>query len=111
MRTLDDVFRPGGVSEAGAAVRALHAAVASEEGATHAQCKAVRLVGAEEVGLLDLGDGQPAFGRVVVEPASHVVEVHHPGVLAMLGELVDLLKPLHLAVAKEGVAANEEFGQ
>jgi hypothetical protein len=29
----------------------------------------------------------------------------------VLGELVDLLKPLHLAVAKEGVAADEEFWQ
>jgi hypothetical protein len=97
--------------EAGAAFRTLHPAIASEEVATHAKRKAVSLVGAEEVSFLQLHHVDR--GRVavlVVQLALDLVYVGHPGVLAVLGHAVDLLQPLHLAVAQQGVLRKVKFG-
>ena len=102
--TLDDVGAPGGVVEAGAALRTLHAAVAGKEVTAHAQCEAVRLVGAQEVSLfelLHLDRGRVAV--LVVQLALNLVGICNPGVLPVLGHLVDLLEPLHLAVAHQRV--------
>ena len=71
----------------------------------------MRLVRTQKVSLLNLGDGQLQFCRPVVELAPHAVEVHDPGVLPVLRQLVDLLQPLHLAVAEERISGDQKFRQ
>ena len=69
------------------------------------------LVGAQEVSLLDVSDGHATLGRMIVQLAPHVVQVHHPGVLSVLRHLVDLLEPLHFAVAEERITSDEKLRQ
>ena len=104
---LDDVDGPGRVMEAGAALGALHAAVAGVEVAAHAEGEAVGLVLAQELfaGHLVDGDYRPVF----TEAASDLVEVLDAGAVGA-EVVVDGLQPLGLAVAGEGVAAQEERG-
>ena len=69
------------------------------------------LVGAQKVCLLDLSDGQASLGWVVIELAPDIVQVHDPGVLTMLGHLVDLLQPFHFTVTEERISPNEKLWQ
>ena len=77
---LDDVGAPGAVVEAGAAVRALHPAVASKEVATHAEGEAVGVVLAEElVGGYGGHLGDCGAVAVVVDQALGVFQVSEVG--------------------------------
>ena len=72
-RALDNVGRPGGIVEAGAALRALHPTVAPVEVAAHAQAEAVGLVLAQELDGLHGGEGHgECTVAVVVEKAGGV---------------------------------------
>ena len=108
---LNNVGRPGSVVEAGAAFRALHAAVASVELAAHAHGEAVRLVLAEE--LLWPQRGHVMHAGVVgggAQPASDVIEVSQARMGFPHGDVIKGPHPLELAVADERIASEEEFG-
>ena len=102
--------------EAGAAFRTLHPAITGKEVTAHAQGKAVGLVPTEELISLNLHDrlglglGHQLVGVPVVEDTLDIVQVHDSGMLLLVRlPLVDLLKPLHLAVAKKRIGAQKEF--
>ena len=105
--------------EAGAAIRALHAAVTGKEVTTHAQRKAVGLIFTQKLIRLYLHNGlrlwstisptNKLVGMPAVEATPHVVNVHDPWVMALVSSLVDLLQPFHLAVTKEGIVAEKEL--
>ena len=105
---LDDVDGPGRVVEAGAALGALHAAVAGVKVAAHAEGEAVGLVRAQELVAAHLADGED-IPVLRSEAAGDLVEVLDAGA-AGAEVVVDGLQPLGLAVAGEGVAAEEERG-
>ena len=109
---LNHIGRPSGVMEARASLGTLHATVAGKEVTAHAESEAVRLIGAQKLATLHSHDGHDTMARLlVIEPALHMVEIHHLGVGASVSHLVDFLQPLHFAVAVERVGSQEEFRQ
>ncbi len=113
-RALDDVGAPGGVVEAGAPVRALHAAVTGEEVTAVAQGKTVSLVLTQKLVGPDGGHvpgDEEAHVDPVEQPALDLGQVTDERVLPVVAHLIDLEQPLHLAVAQEGVATQQHLRQ
>ena len=92
--------------EAGASVWALHATVAAEEVAAHAEGEAVRVVLAEELVGGDAGHPGHAGGvAVVVDETLGILQVRNVRQSVVIPRVHH---PLHLAATVEGIAGHQE---